>query len=137
MKTELPANAKKVLVIDDNKIILKAMEVSLASKGYRVLTADSGADTLLVLRKEKPDVILLDLDFAPDSSHITSPFRDGFLIIDWARRIYDAEKIPVIMISSTPPEEYKKRAEAAGILTFLKKPLDKEQVTRAIQKVLG
>src|SRR5581483_11698537 len=83
---ELPANAKKILVIDDNKIILKTTESMLASKGYRVLTADSGAETLLVLRKEKPDVILLDLDFAPDASNVGGPFRDGFLILDWARR---------------------------------------------------
>ena len=49
----------------------------------------------------------------------------------------DAEKIPVIMISSTDPEEYKKRAEAFGILTFLKKPLNKDEVVAAIQKTLG
>ncbi|HXE41881.1 MAG TPA: response regulator [Candidatus Baltobacteraceae bacterium] len=137
MKTELPANAKKVLVIDDNKIILKAMELSLVSKGYRVLTADSGAETIHILLKDKPDVILLDLDFAPDAANISGPFRDGFLIIDWARRMCDAEKIPVIMISSTDPEEYKKRAQDFGIMTFLKKPLDKEAVVAMIQKVLG
>lgn len=137
MKTELPANAKKILVVDDNKIILRAMSMALTSKGYRVLTADSGAETLLVLDKEKPDLILLDLGFPPDSSHMTSPFRDGFLILDWARRMYDAEKIPVFVISGSDPTEYKERAQTFGVMTFFQKPLDNQKLIAAIEALFS
>jgi len=131
------SNAKKILVADDNKVFLKAMNMMLAAKGYRVLEAESGADTIGILRREKPDLILLDLDFPPDSANIGGPLRDGFLIIDWARRMCDADKIPVIIISSADPEKYKDRAQAAGILTFFHKPVDKEKLLEAVRAKLG
>jgi two-component system sensor histidine kinase ChiS len=138
METKKTAiNAKKILVADDNKVFLKAMSIMLTAKGYHVLVAESGADTIGIVRKEKPDLILLDLDFPPDFSNIGGPLRDGFLIIDWARRTCDAEKIPVIIISSMDPEEYRDRAQAAGILTFFKKPMDQEKLLESIRAKLG
>jgi len=58
-------NAKKILIVDDNKVVLKAMFFSLTQKGYRVWMAENGAETITILRKDKPDLILLDLDFPP------------------------------------------------------------------------
>src|SRR5271154_598582 len=137
MKTELPADAKKILVVDDNHIILKAMSLALTAKGYHVLTADSGAGTLAILRGEKPDLILLDVNFPPEASYVSSPFRDGFLILDWARRTCDAEKIPVFVVSSSDPAEYKTRAHSFGVLTFFQKPVDNEKLLAAIEAQLG
>jgi two-component system sensor histidine kinase ChiS len=128
---------KTILVVDDNKVVLKAMYFTLTGKGYRVLMAESGAETITLLRKDKPDLILLDLDFPPDAANVGGNLRDGFLIIDWARRMCDAEKIPVIIISSTDPAKYKERAEAAGILTFFHKPVDKEKLLEAVHAKLG
>jgi two-component system sensor histidine kinase ChiS len=130
-------NAKKILVVDDNKVVLNAMTLMLTARGYRVLIAESGAETITILRKEKPDLILLDLDFPPDAMNVGGALRDGFLIIDWARRMCDAEKIPVIIISSTDPNEYKQRAQAAGIMTFFKKPVDTGKLLEAIHATLG
>lgn len=137
MKTDVSAHTKKILVVDDNRIILKTLSLTLTGKGYHVLTAETGADTLLTLRKQKPDLILLDLSFPVDSTFVSSPFRDGFLILDWARRMYDAEKIPVFVISSSNPAEYKKRAEEMGVLTFFQKPIDNEKLADAIEKQIG
>ena len=138
MESKAPApGAKKILVIDDNQIVLKAMTFMLTAKGYAVLLAETGADAISILRKEKPDLILLDLDFPPDSGNIGGGLRDGFLIIDWARRMCDAEKIPVIIVSSLDPEQYKKRAEAAGIPIFFRKPVDRPQLLAAIHTCLG
>jgi len=128
---------KTILVVDDNKVVLKAMYFTLTGKGYRVLMAESGAETITLLRKDKPDLILLDLDFPPDAANVGGNLWDGFLIIDWARRMCDAEKIPVIIISSTDPAKYKERAEAAGILTFFHKPVDKEKLLEAVHAKLG
>jgi len=128
---------KTILVVDDNKVVLKAMYFTLTSTGYRVLMAESGAETITLLRKDRPDLILLDLDFPPDAANIGGNMRDGFLIIDWARRMCDADKIPVIIISSTDPAVYKERAEAAGIMTFFHKPVDKEKLLEAVHAKLG
>ena len=101
------------------------------------MVAESGADAIAILRKEKPDLILLDIGFPPDVANFGTPLRDGFLIMDWAKRMCDAEKIPVIIISSTDPQEYKARAQAAGIMTFFQKPVDKEKLLEAIHLKLG
>jgi two-component system cell cycle response regulator DivK len=135
--TPAAPGAKKILVIDDNQIVLRAMMFMLSAKGYAVLLAETGAEAITTLRKERPDLILLDLDFPPDVGNIGGGLRDGFLIIDWARRMCDAEKIPVIIVSSLDPEKYKERAQAAGIPTFFRKPVDRQKLMEAIHALLG
>lgn len=129
-------DAKTILVVDDNPIILRVMSEVLGKNGYRVLTAETGADTISILHKNRPDLILLDVDFPPDVGNIASPFRDGFVIIDWARRMFHAEKIPVFIISSYDEQQYKSRAKEFGILTFFKKPLDNKDLLHAIRVAL-
>jgi CheY-like chemotaxis protein len=131
------APVKKILVIDDNKVVLTAMSVMLRAKGYQVVLAESGADAIGILRRDKPDLILLDLDFPPDVGNLGGGLRDGFLILDWARRMCDAEKIPVIIVSALDPETYKEKAQARGIPTFFRKPVDKQQLLAAINDVFG
>jgi CheY-like chemotaxis protein len=131
------AGAKKILVIDDNPVVLTAMTLMLKARGYVVLLAETGSEAVTAIRKDRPDLILLDLDFPPDLGNIGGGLRDGFLIIDWARRMCDAEKIPVIIVSSLDPEQYKARAQAAGIQTFFHKPVDKQQLLAAVQSALG
>jgi len=135
--TPVAPGAKKILVIDDNQIVLRAMMFMLSAKGYAVLLAETGAEAITILRKERPDLILLDLDFPPDVGNIGGGLRDGFLIIDWARRMCDAEKIPVIIVSSLDPEKYKERAQAAGIPIFFRKPVDRQKLMEAIHALLG
>jgi CheY-like chemotaxis protein len=129
------ASAKKILVIDDNKVVLTAMSLMLKAKGHLVMLAETGADAIGILRKDRPDLILLDLDFPPDIGNLGGGLRDGFLILDWARRMCDAEKIPVIIVSALDPETYKEKAQARGIPTFFRKPVDKPQLLAAINAV--
>jgi CheY-like chemotaxis protein len=138
MENTVPAlGAKKILVIDDNKVVLKAMSFQLTAKGYQVRTAETGAEALGLLRNDKPDLILLDLDFPPDVGNICGTMRDGFIILDWARRMCDAERIPVIIISALDPEKYKDRAKEHGIPIFFRKPVDKDKLLEAIHVTLG
>jgi CheY-like chemotaxis protein len=137
MNTNIAPDAKTILVVDDNKVILRALDMVLGKAGYRVLTAETGADTIAILHENRPDLILLDVNFPPDSNDIGGPFRDGFVIIDWARRTCGAEKIPVFIISSYDEKQYKSRAEALGILTFFKKPVDNQKLLEAVRATLG
>jgi CheY-like chemotaxis protein len=129
--------AKKILIIDDDKVVLKAVSFLLGAKKYLVMTAETGAEALSILRRERPDLILLDLDFPPDIGNIGSTLRDGFLILDWARRMGNAEKIPVIIVSALDPEDYMERAQAHSIPTFFRKPVDKEKLLEAVHGVLA
>lgn len=131
-----PAQAKKILVVDDNPVVLKAMYFLLRNHGYEAVMAASGAETLSCLRRDRPDLILLDLDL-PDAGNVANAMSDGFIIMDWAHQTGAAENIPVIIISALDPEEYKTRAQAAGILNFFRKPVDNQQLLTAIQAALG
>ena len=77
----------KILVVDDSQIILRILSDALKSKGYQVFTATDGAGAVSLVRKEKPDLILLDLFFPLDVAYCGGGLRDGFLIIEWLRRM--------------------------------------------------
>ena len=130
------SSAKKILVVDDNQVILKTTLQMLSTKGYQVTTATGGPEALSAVRKEKPDLILLDLTFPPDASNVGGPLQDGFFIIQWLRRTPETEKIPVIMISATDPEKFKDRALRTGVVASFHKPIDPGKLLAAIKAAL-
>ena len=126
--------ARKILVVDDNAVVQKAMSLLLAKGGYEVLSAETPEETLAVLGRNRPDLILLDLDFPPDPA---SFLIDGFMTLEWARHYGIAPKIPVFIVSALEPERYKARAVAAGIDTMFQKPVDERKLLEAIATKLG
>jgi CheY-like chemotaxis protein len=128
---------KKILVVDDNQVILKTALQKLTAGGYQVMTATGGPEALVLIRKDKPDLILLDLAFPPDAMNVGGPLQDGFFIIQWLRRAPETEKIPIIMISATDPEQFKDRAQSAGVVASFQKPIDNDKLLAAIQTTLG
>jgi CheY-like chemotaxis protein len=131
------ADKKKILVIDDSKVFLKAISTVLVANGYEVLQAESGAQTITVLHKHKPDLILLDVGFAPDPANVGGALRDGFVILDWVRRTSHAENIPVILVSAHDLKEHVAHARSAGIFASFHKPVDNQKLLEAIHAALG
>src|SRR5689334_18450642 len=89
----------KILIVDDSAIILKAFSNKLLACGYDVLTAQDGGTAVNLARHEKPDLIILDINFPPDVGHGGGVAWDGFLIISWLRRMEEAKDTPVIIIT--------------------------------------
>ena len=127
----------KILVIDDNPIIQRSVYFTLRDKGFAVLMTGDITDAMKIMRREKPDLVLVDLTFPADASTIGGPLHDGFFIIDWIKRTADVQKSRVVIISATAPEQYQERANAAGVLACFQKPLDKEKLLAAVQTILG
>lgn len=127
----------KILVIDDNPIIQRAIYFTLGDQGYEVLMAGEIYDAISVIREEQPDLILLDLSFPPDVMSIGGPLQDGFFFIEWVRRTPEVAKIPIMIISAAEPETYQDRVAAAGINVCFHKPLNKQALVAAIQQALG
>jgi CheY-like chemotaxis protein len=130
-------NRKRILVVDDNAIIVKSLSTKLQTAGYDVLTAIDGSEAVSAARREKPDLILLDITFPPDVAHGGGVPWDGFLIIDWIRRMDEAKAIPIIVISGSDPAKYQDRASKAGAVAYFRKPLDHVQLLATIQKTLN
>jgi twitching motility two-component system response regulator PilH len=128
---------EKILIVDDDPVVLKSTSMMLAGSGYGVVTAEDGSAAVSKARTEKPDLILLDLIFPPDVAHGGGVPWDGFLIINWLRRMEEARDIPVIIVTATDPTHYKTRGQAVGVHAFLRKPVNKQELAAAIQQVLS
>lgn len=128
-------SSKKILVVDDDQVILSAVSGVLKSGGHQTATARDGSETFMSIRHEKPDLIFLDLAFPPDPANVNA-LQDGFFIMEWLKHTPGAEKIPVVIISSTEPAKYKARAEAAGVAAYLQKPLQRSDILQTVENVL-
>ncbi|HEY3760848.1 MAG TPA: response regulator [Verrucomicrobiae bacterium] len=128
-----PAAAKKILVIDDNEIILKTTSMKLQSAGYQVFTALDGSEGVSMVRREKPDLVLLDITFPPDVSGVS---WDGFRIMEWLHRVDETKKIPIIVISGVVEEKNKQRATSSGAVAFFPKPVNFDEMLKVIRVTL-
>jgi CheY-like chemotaxis protein len=130
-------NAKKILVVDDDEVILRTLSITLSSNGYYAFLAADGPEAVRVVTREKPDLILLDLIFPVDASNVGGALQDGFFIIQWLRRMGEAEQIPIIVMSGDGSAQLQQRASEAGAVGFFTKPIDHVALLAAIRKVLG
>jgi CheY-like chemotaxis protein len=129
-----PATAKKrILVIDDNEIILKTTSMKLQSAGYDVITALDGSEGVSLVRTEQPDLVLLDITFPPDVGGVS---WDGFRIMDWLNRVDVGKKIPIIVISGVLEDKNKQRAISCGAVAFFPKPVNFDEMLKTIRSTL-
>jgi CheY-like chemotaxis protein len=127
-------NRKKILIVDDNEIILKTLSLKLKSGDYDVITAVDGSEAVSAVRLKKPDLILLDISFPPEVSGV--PW-DGFRIIQWLKRMDEAKSIPIIIITGDDSAKYRERALAEGAVAFFQKPVNNEELLAKIKEILG
>lgn len=124
----------KILVIDDNPIIQRAVYLMFRDRGYKILMSGDLGDALSVVRHERPNLILMDINFAED--HQLAGVVDGFSATEWLHKIPEAGKLPVVIISSSNSEETEPRALAAGAVAFLQKPFDTEKLFALVRKYI-
>lgn len=132
-----PQRGPKILIVDDNPVILKTIGMKLEASGFEVLLAEEGAKAVSTVRREKPDLILLDICFPPDVGHGGGVAWDGFLILNWLRRMDEAVNTPIIIMTGNDPAKHKQRCLAAGVAEFFTKPVDSDQLLQTIYKILG
>ncbi|HSU56985.1 MAG TPA: response regulator [Candidatus Dormibacteraeota bacterium] len=130
-------NHRKIMVVEDNLVEQRTIACKLHEQGYEVIVASDGAAAVSSARREKPDLILLDINFPPDVAHGGGVAWDGFLILTWLRRLDEAKDTPVIFISGGTEAQFKARALQAGAREFLRKPFDSESLCRVIETTLS
>lgn len=114
----------RVLVIDDELAILRALSTGLRARGYEVLTARTGEDGLSVAALERPDVIVLDLGL---------PDMDG---VEVCRRLRGWTETPIIVLSAHGSEERKVHALDEGADDFITKPFGMEELQARLRVAL-
>jgi CheY-like chemotaxis protein len=130
-------NAKRVLVVDDSFVDARVLSTRLKAEGYEVLLAQDGAAAVSTARKQKLDLIFLDVLYPPDVAHGGGVSWDGFLIMNWLRRMDEAKDVPVIFVTGADPAKYRRRAIEAGAANYFSKPVKVDELMTAVKTVLG
>ncbi|MFH1255158.1 MAG: response regulator [bacterium] len=119
---------KKILVVEDDAMISSMYKTKFESDGFNVLTADNGIEGLELAKKEKPDIIMLD---------VILPQLDGFSVLDSIKKDKAVKSIPVIMLTNLSTEEDKAKGKKMGALDyFVKASLTPGQVSEKIKQRL-
>jgi CheY-like chemotaxis protein len=129
-------SGRKILIVDDSVFFLKALSMLLQSKGYEVITATECGTAINTVRREMPDLILLDINFPPDVAHGGGVGWDGFRLMNWLHRIDETKAVPIIIITGGDPAKDKDLCRAPGVVGFLRKPVDHAGLLTSIRKAL-
>lgn len=120
--------AKKILFIEDEPTLQKAVGEILTQEGFKVLSALDGEEGLNLIKKEKPDLILLDLIL---------PKRDGFEILEEMKEDKELKDIPVIVLTNLEGMGDVEKALSLGATTYLvKASYELEDVVAKIKQTL-
>jgi len=115
---------KKVLLVDDDNTVLLNTGVRLKGMGYIVYTAKDAVSAVSAVRKNEPDVVVLD---------ISLPAGDGFLVAERLQSLVGSAATPIIFITSSENPQLRERAKKLGAVGFLKKPFDATSLADAIE----
>ncbi|MFC2050641.1 two-component system response regulator [Chloroflexota bacterium] len=122
----------KILLVDDDKDFVEATTMVLESKPYEVVVAYNGDDGLAKARKEKPDLIILD---------IIMPVKDGFRAAEQLKKDPDLKNIPVIMLTSFSEKggETSLSVSQGFVLDtedYVDKPVTPEELLKRVERLL-
>lgn len=120
-------DSKKILVVDDDQDMLLLLNAKLKAKGYEVVFANDGLTCISMARKEKPDLILLDLGL---------PAGDGFITLERLRGLLPVADTPVVVFTAQGEDEARERAMSLGAKAFFEKSADKDDLLGAIWRLL-
>ncbi len=121
---------KKIMVVDDDKMILMMCEFILKKEDYEVISVESGKRCLEYLRDESNpniDCILLDIEM---------PLLDGFKTLSSIRHSEKLMKIPVMFLTATATPDTVKEAIRLGVTSYLKKPFLPNELTERVAQLL-
>ena len=119
---------KKILIVEDDQDMRRALNVRLRANNYDTAFASDAIQALSIAKKEKPDLLLLDLGL---------PGGDGFVVMERMKNNDSLACLPVIVVSARDPAGNKDRALSAGAAAFFQKPVDNGQLIAAIRHTLG
>jgi CheY-like chemotaxis protein len=119
---------KTVLLVDDDNTFLLTIGLRLKSMGYTVYAAQDAVNAISAVRKNNPDVVVLD---------VSLPAGDGFLVADRLRNLITSATTPIIFVTASEKAELRERAMKLGAVEFLQKPFDATTLADAIESALS
>lgn len=124
----MDTTAKKILILEDEEIILDLLSNRLSGQGYEVKTARNGKEGMLMMEKEIPDLVLTD---------VVMPEKNGFDVISEMKQNELLRNVPIIIISNSgQPVEIDKAKELGVSDWVIKTEFDPQEIIQKVDKVL-
>jgi len=120
--------AKRILVVDDDEMVLMALDELLRPEGYEVRTVSSGNDALKSLDQEDYDLLVLD---------IIMPEMDGFELCKRIRQREDYGERPILFLTAKSRDEDRVQGLEAGANLFISKPISPDKLLKIITDTIG
>lgn len=118
---------RKILSIDDSKMVHMVIAKTLRPFGIEVITASDGEEVSARARKEKPDLILLDA---------TMPVMDGMTTLEKLKNDEVTRGVPVVMLSADSCQENRNKARELGAVNFVGKPFTSESLLDGLKGLI-
>ncbi len=115
----------KILVCEDQEILLTSLEFRLNKQGFKVITAKDGKEALKKVEEESPDLVVAD---------IMMPYFTGLQLVDYVRNDLEMD-LPIIMISALEEEETVLEAFRVGANDFIPKPFKPAELILRIKRI--
>tara|TARA_R110002049_G_scaffold165726_1_gene331630 strand:- start:11970 stop:12338 length:369 start_codon:yes stop_codon:yes gene_type:complete len=117
---------KRILIVEDNPMVVKSLEFKLIKDGYAVITSSDGRDAMEKLKTEAFDLILTDLML---------PFISGIEIIEYIKQ--NKPEVPIIVLSTSTQEDIITEAFTMGIEDFITKPFSPNELSLRVRRTLA
>jgi len=119
---------KRILVVDDEPNLVLLVEARLKASGYEVLSASDGLTALEMAKREKPDLIILDLML---------PKMDGFKVCGLLKKDFRYKKIPILLFTARAQDTDRQMGIEAGAEAYITKPFEPEKLLSKIKELIG
>ena len=117
---------KKILAVDDERHIVRLVEVNLQRAGYEVVTAYDGREALEKVKSENPDLIVLD---------VMMPYMDGFEVLKHLKADPETAEVPVIMLTAKAQDADVFRGWQSGVDCYLTKPFNPMELLTFVKRI--
>jgi len=120
--------ALKILVCDDERHIVRLIQVNLERQGWEVVTAYDGKEGLEKIKSVKPDLVVLD---------VMMPYMDGFEVLKSLRREPEFQDLPVIMLTAKAQDKDVFEGYHYGADMYLTKPFNPMELVTFVKRIIG
>ncbi len=130
--TLLPRSAKisgaKILVVEDEPDVIRALTMRLKFAGYEVIVASDGASATRIAVTEQPNLIILDIGL---------PCGDGHTVARRLRENMNTTTVPIIFLTARTSQEDRAKAMGVGAADFITKPFTAEELLASVERALN
>lgn len=125
----MDTNAKKVLIVEDDELLLVTLAHQFEDAGYEVIKADNGEDGVALFLKERPDAVIMD---------VMMPRKDGVEMLEEIREKAPDSAAPFIVLSNANDMDYVARAMGQGAVAYLlKSDRQIDSVVKMVNEKIG